>query len=186
MRAWGFYRRNLARPLAIAAVLALHGLAILVLRVPQYGREQATAERQPSFAITLIPALPLAAPPDQRPLGSSPVLLAVPQPRFIPPQLPLFSEPTDPGLAALGPYVRCALPEHLWRDERERCAKMRAEIKGKDAPRRQRESDRVMVAQIDREMARRNAPTAMPRFGLSPSGLPRNSAPAWNDEHFNW
>ncbi len=179
-----FPRAQLRRPLTVTAVIGLHALIFLALNAPQ--RETRHDVSEPPSAITFIMLAPSSGPAPSGPPGSIQFTLPTPAPNAIqlPATLPSFALPSD--FAALAPYVRCGLPPHEWREEREHCEALRAQIKGKDVPHRQNEKERIMMAQIDREMARRNAPTALPCIGISPSGLPCYSSSAWNDQHFNW
>lgn len=188
MSAGPAYSRKLsiARTSAIAVALGVHGAVFLMLGVPQ--RSPTPRTEPPALSIIMLEHFTATLTP-----AAGPPSPAQPPRLFTPavdlntaitlPDVALHPRLADPGLDALGTYMRCTMPEE--RDKKE-CERLRAEVRGKFAPQPQSESERIMMARIDREMARRNARTGVPSIGVSRSGLASTAAPAWNDQHFQW
>lgn len=175
------------RLFTVGVVLAVHILGYFMLTAARHLRSEPPSAAPPLSVVTIlrlnVDPVPTTTPPSP---AQAPRLLVpdVNLDRAITlPDLAPRAVPPAPGLDVLGVYVRCTMPEH--RDTKE-CERVRAAFRGKDAPRQQSEAERIMMARIDREMARRDAPTAVPCIGVSRSGMSCIAAPEWNDQHFRW
>ncbi len=177
---------SIARASAVAVALGVHGAVFLMLGmshrapVPRTEPPALSIIMLERFAATLTPAAGPTSPAQPPRLFTPAVDLNT---AITLPDVALHPRPADSGLDALGAYMRCTMPEE--RDKKE-CERLRAEVRGKLAPQPQSESERIMMARIDREMEQRNAPTGLPCIGSSRSGMSCTAAPQWNDQHFKW
>jgi hypothetical protein len=170
------------RLLIIAGVITLHGLALVALR-PAGLESRHVALASPPLAITLITAIPLEPAQRQAP-GSASVTLAIPLiDPIASPTLTLSARPLD--LAALAPYVRCALPGQLWREDTNRCENMRAALITTTSPPPAVEPNARMVA-FAREAAERDAPKRLECIARrdKSANWKCNSHSIWRDDDF--